>query len=234
MGLLSEIIVNGVEQAIDSAVTTSIRVAAEAVEGTVKSTISTAGKMYNKIEPSLKISTESVKNTITSVAEQQRVLIEEKAIRNAFKGKKNGTKYLINCTNKKDANNLFMYEVFNNSMELICSVVAIKKSFVVTITIYDNDGQKMIEVSRKGLKNDVLYINDLLVIADSTIESKIKTFKTSTNIITGTSTYTLNDKPVGYSYKRKEYVGGQRLLDVTAVEYLIPLLIQEIERETKA
>lgn len=92
----------------------------------------------------------------------------------------------------------------------------------------------MVQVFRKGLFTPQIYIDPSLESKDPNLLDSIKTYASSFNVISNVTTFKNDEsKAIGYSIPREEYTGGQYLLDVEDVNYLIPLLVQELIRETK-
>lgn len=240
MGLISEIIIHTVETTVDGAIKGAIVTGVTGVLGAAAVTIEVVdtaakavGESYKKVSTGAKVVTTPIKDAIGAAVEKQKQLKENKNIKNTFKGSKEGLKYLINCTNALDKKGTHIFELYNANMDVVCRVKSTKRMSSTDILIIDDDGDKLIELNRKGLKNKISYINPKLVQIDSDIKNKIKTFDNNGNLLTGTTTFKEDKNTLGYSYKREDYVGGQYLLDIIDKSKVIPLIIQEVYREAQ-
>lgn len=242
MGLLSNIVKYCVEKAVDGVVESTV-VALGTVTATAAKTAIDATEKVGKVvkdgfdvaKPTLVSVGNSIGKSAKSLANKYQVAQEQKNIKNTFKGKnKDSLKLLINCDDKTVKTGLITsFDIYNENMETICRVECYKKLASYIVTIIDSDGKILIEVTKKGLATRINFIDSDFLSSDYGIEDRIKNYDCNTNILTKTSTYKIDKNIIAYSIEKKEYVGGQFLLDIVDTDYLIPLIIQEVIRETK-
>ena len=227
--------VETVLEPVTDAVSDVAEVVSDAAEITGKvltTTVNAVGKGYEKIKPDLEIAAYKAMGAIKSASNKIQNTIVENNIKNTFNDRKKNYHYLINCRNKNGS--VYTYDIYNEKMQVICTASCKKDLFTYTVQLIDDDNTLLLILKQKGMKNEILKLNESIKESDPTIVERIKTYAVDGNILSKTVAFKENDKIVGHSVKKKDYVGGQYVLDMPDAKYTIPLLAQEIIRETRA
>ena len=239
MGFITDLLVGAAIETVGTIVEDTLepvgRVVSKAADITVDAIDISANaieKGYNKIQPGLSKTAKSAIEVEKSATNKIKNTIIENNIKNTFSDRKKNSHFLINCRNKNG--NIYTYDIYNENMKIICTASCKKEIFSYTVQLIDDDNTLLLILKQKGMQNEIIRLNESIKESDPTIVERIKTYVVDGNILSKTIAYKDGDKTVAHSVKKKDYVGGQYVLDMPDQKYIIPLLAQEIIRETRA